>query len=562
LPLARRGSRAAALPGARKAQPGKGVNRRPIGNHRESPNKRQAPARQPFRSVNPDLVVGDMGPVRGLEGKVAAALVAVLATWAGAAGAETVVIRPADEADRIVAAAPPGARFVFAPGLHRTGPIAARDGDRFEGEAGAVLSGAVPLYGFARAGEAWVAEVALERPQPVGQCEPDKGRQRHACRFPEDLYVGGAELARAESLDDLAPGRWYLDYATGRLHLGADPGEEPVEIALRPAAFLGAAQGVVIRGLVIEKYASPAQSGAIEGRAGGGWLVEQNEIRLNHGLGLRIGPRMTVRANLVHSNGELGIGGNGEDVVVERNVIARNNRLDFRRAWEAGATKFVKTTNLVVRGNCVHHNAGFGLWLDIDNVDALVEHNVVFDNERAGILNEIGGRATIRDNVVVHNGRGRKAWLWNAQILVANARDTTVERNIVAVARDGGHGIAIIQQSRGAGGIGPYVSVRNVVRRNVIADFSPSGVSGAAATAELEVLVTGANRFDENRYFVRSAQARRWAWNGRALDWQGLRAEGQERHGVVSEDLDEARRVLGDALVPRCPREARAEAAP
>jgi hypothetical protein len=261
---------------------------------------------------------------------------------------------------------------------------------------------------------------------------------------------------------------------------------------------------------------------------------------------------MIVRGNYVHSNGELGLGGNGDDVLVERNVIARNNRLGFSGAWEAGATKFVKTRNLLVRHNCVHHNRGPGLWLDIDNVEAVIEHNVVFENDRAGIVNEISGSAVIRDNVVARNGYRKDNWLWNAQILVANSRETTVERNTVVVAREGGHGIAVIQQKRGAGGIGAYNSHRNVVRGNVIADFSSGGLSGALASDELEELNRGANRFDGNRYLVASSANRHWAWNGYVLDWQGMREAGQEANGQVVEDLDEARRTLAEAIEPAC----------
>jgi hypothetical protein len=487
-----------------------------------------------------------------------AVILAFLATTAAvsaSAHAGAAIIRPGEDAPGIVGAAPAGTTFVFAAGLHRSGGIVARDGDRFEGETGAVLTGAIPLYRFVRESDVWMAQVGLSRPAPNGGvCEKDAtGKTREACKLPEDLYVAGVEQDRAESRADLAPGRWWADYATGKVYLGADPGAAQVEIAIRPAAIQGAARDVAIRGLVIERYASPPQWGAIQGHEGSGWLVEGNEIRLNHGLGLRIGPRMVVRDNYVHSNGELGLGGSGNDILVEHNVLARNNRLRFSGAWEAGATKFVMTKNLLVRNNCVHNNIGPGLWLDIDNVEATIERNIVFENDRAGIVNEISGSALIRDNVVARNGYRQDNWLWNAQILIANSRDTTVERNTVVVAREGGHGIAVIQQKRGSGGIGDYNSHNNVVRDNIVADFSKGGLSGAIASDELEELNRGNNRFDENRYVVSSSSNRHWAWNGYRLDWQGMREAGQETNGSVVEDLGEARRTMASALDPVCP---------
>ena len=65
---------------------------------------------------------------------------------------------------------------------------------------------------------------------------------------------------------------------------------------------------MTVQGLIIEKYASPAQAGAIAGDSGDDWVFEDNEVRWNHGTGIRAGDRWKVLRNKVHHNGQLGIG--------------------------------------------------------------------------------------------------------------------------------------------------------------------------------------------------------------------------------------------------------------
>src|SRR5690606_3674612 len=108
-----------------------------------------------------------------------------------------------------------------------------------------------------------------------------------------------------------------------------------------------------------------------------------------------------------HHQSQLGIGGIGDDVLVEDNEIAFNNyEAEYSWGWEAGGTKFVRTNRLIVRNNHVHSNHGPGLWTDIENDRVLIEGNLVEDNVGPGIFHEISYRAVIRDNEVYRNGVG------------------------------------------------------------------------------------------------------------------------------------------------------------
>ena len=66
----------------------------------------------------------------------------------------------------------------------------------------------------------------------------------------------------------------------------------------------------------------------------------------------------------------------------------------------------------MIRGNYSHHNHGNGLWVDINNVDTVIENNTVVSNERNGIFLEISCGGTIRNNYIEDNGTIPKLENW------------------------------------------------------------------------------------------------------------------------------------------------------
>src|SRR5690606_5705565 len=71
-------------------------------------------------------------------------------------------------------------------------------------------------------------------------------------------------------------------------------------------AFVGnSTRDVVIRGCTIQNYDPPAQWGVIHGQTGtgwpltDGWVIEDNVIQDNGGVGIRTGDRMIVRNNRI-----------------------------------------------------------------------------------------------------------------------------------------------------------------------------------------------------------------------------------------------------------------------
>lgn len=307
---------------------------------------------------------------------------------------------------------------------------------------------------------------------------------------------------------------------------------------------------VRIVGCVIEHYAPPVQMGAI--LAGGhaasdgtsGWIVDSTEVRYNTNLGIRLGHRMKVRWSKVHHNSTLGIGGVGDDILVENTEIAFNN---FQNAgtlgFEAGGTKFVLTNGLVLRGNYVHDNVGPGLWLDIGNDRSLIEGNRVEDNQQEGIVEEISYSSIIRNNTLRRNGLGdtrRTAWPWGAGIGIHSSGGSGIEVT-GNVLEGNAHGIALIQQARGAANndpaerLGPYL-VQNVYVHGNSITLGAGSVSGSAAVTDAgdnAIFTSRNNRFTANTYRIPTV-VRPFAWmNSWRTDseWRGY---GQDVSGTFA----------------------------
>jgi hypothetical protein len=426
-------------------------------------------------------------------------------------------IFPGDSIQARINASPTGTAFRLRAGTHTlTAPLTPKDGTSFTGEKGAIVSGARELTGFAKSGNSWVVGGQTQQGASHGSC---RSAEFPRCGHPEDVYVDNVMIRHVNALNDLGPGRWYFDYGNDRIHLYDDPTGRRVETTVTPYAFGGTATNVTINGLIIEKFANQAQRGAIAGDSTTHWTVAGNEVRFNHGVGIRIGHSMQVIGNVVHRNGELGIGGVGDNVLVENNEIAYNNVAGFHPDWEAGGTKFVRTNQLVVRNNWVHHNYGPGLWTDIDNRNTLYELNRSEDNERMGIIHEISYSATIRNNTLKRNGFGHSVWLWGAGILVAASPDVEIYGNTLEGNADG---IAAVQQRRGSGAFGPYEVWNLWVHDNTI--ISSTGHTGIVQdVGDRSYFSTRNNRFDRNVYRLGSA-AHHFNWldgNRTDQEWQG-----------------------------------------
>jgi hypothetical protein len=430
---------------------------------------------------------------------------------------------------------PPNTTFVILPGVYRLQSIQPKSGDSFVGISQPVLSGAQVLTSFTLMGNLFVAGGQTQQGQINGTCDSTHPQ----CIYPEDVYFDGVPLFHAASLSAVVSGSWYFDYAAHNIYLADNPTGHVVETSVSRSAFSGPASNVTINGFIVEKYAVPAQFGAIGDQyPGSNWVITNCEVRWNHGAGINLGNGSQATLNYVHHNGQKGIGGGGNNMLVQGNKVSFNNWAGFDPNWEAGGMKFAQTTNLTVRGNTIHDNVGPGAWSDVDSYNTLYESNVIMNNAGGpGIQYEISYSGTIRYNTVCYNAIAQPSWLWGSQILIQNSQNTVVYGNTVETPATGGNGIGIIQQDRGAGTYGPRLAINNSVHNNIIT--YRGGVSSSGLVADYnqtQVIQTGGNLFDYNAYHLADPNWYHWNW-GNGMTFALMQQAGQEVHGTADANM-------------------------
>jgi parallel beta-helix repeat protein len=267
-----------------------------------------------------------------------------------------------------------------------------------------------------------------------------------------------------------------------------------VEAAVATRAFTGVGSNVTIKGLVIEKFANEASSGAIT--ANSGWDIENNEVRLNHGIGVQGG--VTILNNNIHDNGQLGVSIYGDsDIRIEGNTIANNNYAGYGTSWEAGGAKFMHTTRLTVRNNYVHDNRGVALGSDSDNIGTVYDNNRVENNAGTGIVIETSYSTLIKNNTIRGNGFLFTGGLTGGGIYLNTSQDVeitnnTIDRNL--------QGIGIATFARGSGPNGAYATKNDYVHDNTITLLNGGGTGLASDNAA--DYTSNNNRFQNNHYIL------------------------------------------------------------
>jgi hypothetical protein len=450
---------------------------------------------------------------------------------------DAIAVEPSSSIQAAVDLAGEGAVFCLKKGVHRAQAVRPRTGQIFFGESGTVLNGSRLLDGFRREKNYWVANSQLQRLPRHGECLPSAP----ACDQPEAVFIDDMPLTKVLNKDALASHEVYIDYAGGQIYLADDPTNRKVEATIAAFAFESNAADVEISNLTVEKYGSQAQKGAIHAREGARWTIENCIVRLNSGGGIGVGTGTRVHNCDIHHNGQIGIAGNGKNILIEDNRIWSNNIYGFDPRWEAGGAKIAESSGVTFRGNHVYDNNGPGLWCDIECRDTLYEDNLVEYNQQQGISHEISFNAVIHRNVVRYNASGNKSWFWGADILVAASQDVEVIGNTVTVAR-GACGIMLIDQGRPKDAGGRYKTRNNTVRNN---EMTFEGAVCAGGTSDTKpgnenfgIITDGNNRFDGNTYRARGgSEPPRLVWDQDITDWSGFRGKGLEQSGrlVISD---------------------------
>ncbi len=341
------------------------------------------------------------------------------------------VVLPTDDIQAVIDSQPEGATFCFLPAEYRIArQLWPKSNQIFLGQDGTIINGA-EIISFTQDGDTWVSTGHTQEPTPaVTKCADGVG---DLCNMPFRLFVDGARVKAVASRDQLVPGTFFFDLKDDSVRIADDPAGAVYELAKATLGMVGTRARVPAHGVQVSgiewRYFANQRIGVISTFEARDWIIENNDVHHSHGCGIWAGTGTQVIGNHVHHMGQLGLCGQGDQILIEGNEIDHNNLSGFHRRWEAGGAKWVSTNGLVVRNNNSHHNKGPGLWTDGNNIQTLYEGNTVEFNTDEGIFHEIGYDAIIRGNTVRKNGR--KLGPWGAGILVSSSPNVEIYDNIV-----------------------------------------------------------------------------------------------------------------------------------
>ncbi|MGA3070777.1 MAG: right-handed parallel beta-helix repeat-containing protein [Terracidiphilus sp.] len=260
-------------------------------------------------------------------------------------------------------------------------------------------------------------------------------------RFNNDMVFVDGELLLSKGWEgDLDPHSYCIDYKNGYVYIGADPTHRQVEITAYDSALVRTSapahgkvsdgKGPVIRGITFTQYAYRAleiegkkhftsaeeptnepvgiSDPATYGKEVRNTLIENVTITYcSRVAGYFRGDGLIIRNSLVSDTGTEGIYIIGSsDVLLERNIIRRNNIKQLTGYFPSAVKIFNQTHRVTFRDNLIQEQPySNGVWYDVGNRDAVIVDNWVED-AIDGIFIEISRGATIAGNVVVNSHHG------------------------------------------------------------------------------------------------------------------------------------------------------------
>ncbi len=280
---------------------------------------------------------------------------------------------------------------------------------------------------------------------PLGWWQRDReGMRTPLHRFNNDMvFVDGELLKSAGWEGEVEKGSYYIDYEKGQVYIGTDPATHVVEITAFDSALVRTTQpvhgktndrkGPAIRGITFTQYAwraieiegkrsfgpteeptdeplGPADP-ATYGKEVTGTLLENVTISFcSRVAGYFRGDGLVIRNSLVSDTSTEGIYVIGSsDVLLERNIIRRNNVEQLTGYYPAAVKIFNQSHRVTCRDNLVLDNPNSnGIWYDVGNRDAVFVDNWI-EGALDGFFFEISKGATVAGNVFVRCDKGLRA---------------------------------------------------------------------------------------------------------------------------------------------------------
>jgi len=260
-------------------------------------------------------------------------------------------------------------------------------------------------------------------------------------RFNNDMvFVDGELLQSAGWEGEVDEHSYYIDYEHGYVYIGVNPAGKTVEITAFDSALVRTSQAVhgketdhrgpVIRGITFTQYAYRAlevegkkqftandeptdepvglADPATFGKETTGTVLENVTItHCSRVAGYFRGDGLTIRNSLVSDTGTEGIYVIGSsDVLLERNIILRNNVERLTGYYPSAVKIFNQTRRVTFRDNLILDQPwSNGVWYDVGNRDGVIVNNWI-EGAQDAIFFEISDGVVVAGNVLVDNQNG------------------------------------------------------------------------------------------------------------------------------------------------------------
>ncbi len=291
---------------------------------------------------------------------------------------------------------------------------------------------------------------------PLGWWQRNReGMRTPLHRFNNDMvFIDGEFLKSMGWEGELDAHSYYIDYQNGYVYIGTDPTNKLVEITAFDSALVRTSspvhgkttdhKGPVIRGITFTQYAYRAlevegkkhftindeptdepvglSDPATFGKETTGTVLENVTISYcSRVAGYFRGDGLIIRNSLISDTGTEGIYVIGSsDVLLEKNIIRRNNIEQLTGYYPAAVKIFNQTRRVTFRDNLIIDQPNSnGVWYDVGNRDGVIVDNWI-EGANDGFFFEISRGATVAGNVFVRNDKG---------VRVLNSADVHVYNN-------------------------------------------------------------------------------------------------------------------------------------
>src|SRR5262245_967726 len=355
-----------------------------------------------------------------------------------------------------------------------------------------IMTGADVFTGWAQSGNAWRIPWTLSLPTFSGELVFRR----------EMVIVDGKVLRTVGTRAEVVPGTFFVegsDTAPTAIFMrtpdDSPPSGHTVECAVRHPVFDAGNQAWLrVAGLTFRHAANRAQWAMCTFGMHDS-LVESNLFEWSNGLGIaQSGRNNTYLYCVSQDNAQMGWGGYGTNNLIENCKSFRNDWKGYDPGWEAGGTKFVFTTNTIIRKFESGFNEGPGIWLDIENYGNTIEQCWVYSNKLAGIMIEYKSDNNVIRNNVMH---GTRFYAYAAAGMLTQAAKNNTYVHNTCIANEG-PGIYIRSDGRWSNGGNKVFN--NLLMRNASSSLYVGGSVGGDMEIEAGNGTEVGNQLNGNIY--------------------------------------------------------------